>query len=62
MAKCTDEIVVNCEHGDSFTLVGRPCELSSFSFVPKRRDEPTDRTYFNSARKVRATVSSSLCL
>ncbi|PAA82251.1 hypothetical protein BOX15_Mlig001719g5, partial [Macrostomum lignano] len=32
---------------DEFVLRGRPCELSSFSFVPPERHAPRERTYFN---------------
>ncbi len=33
---------------DEYTLVGRPCELSGFSFIPPQRKDPPERTYFNS--------------
>ena len=36
----------------NYTLYGRPCEISSFSFIPTERDEPAERTVFNSAKKV----------
>ena len=37
---------------DTYTLVGRPCELSAFSFVPKERNVQKERTVFNSEKKV----------
>ena len=37
---------------DEYTLIGRPCELSAFSFVPTNRDyETTDRTIYNYKRE-----------
>lgn len=38
---------------DNYTLFGRPCEISAFSFVPQQRNEPAERTVFNSPKKVR---------
>lgn len=36
-----------------FHLTGRPCELSAFSHIPKNHlDTPSERSYFNSLRKV----------
>ncbi|KAK6178308.1 hypothetical protein SNE40_013108 [Patella caerulea] len=32
---------------NSFRLSGRPCEISSYAFVPKNRNDPPERTYFN---------------
>ena len=47
------EHVLNVETvADSYTLYGRPCEISSFSFIPTQRNEPAERTVFNSAKKV----------
>ncbi|KAJ8303078.1 hypothetical protein KUTeg_019474 [Tegillarca granosa] len=36
---------------DEYTLQGRPCELSAFSFVPTSRNDPGERTYYNSKHK-----------
>jgi hypothetical protein len=37
---------------DEYRLVGRPCELSAFSFVPTSRDyETNDRTIYNYKRE-----------
>lgn len=54
-----EELEQNKEHGisvktetDVFYLQGRPCELSSFSFVPKERHDPPERTVFNSRKPV----------
>lgn len=54
-----EELDQNREHGlsvqtetDDFYLQGRPCELSSFSFVPTSRCHPADRTVFNSRKPV----------
>jgi len=44
------EIVVNTADGP-YTLVGRPCEVSAFSFVPTKRLEPSERTVFNNSQK-----------
>jgi len=38
---------------DSFTLKGRTCELSAFAFVPTERNEPPERTVFNTPNNVR---------
>ncbi|KAK7114606.1 cilia- and flagella-associated protein 90-like [Littorina saxatilis] len=48
------EHVLNVETvADNYTLYGRPCEISSFSFIPTQRNEPAERTVFNSAKKER---------
>lgn len=36
---------------DNFYLSGRPCELSAFSFVPTQRQDPPERTAFNSKKE-----------
>ncbi|XP_076470569.1 cilia- and flagella-associated protein 90-like [Babylonia areolata] len=36
---------------DNYTLYGRPCEVSAFSFIPTERNEPAERTVFNSTKK-----------
>jgi hypothetical protein len=43
---------IKCEKtNDEYTLVGRPCELSAFSFVPQNRIQiPTERTIYNSKK------------
>ena len=46
-----DTLIVRTDT-DEFRMVGRPCELSSFSFVPTERNEPKERTYFNSEKQV----------
>lgn len=54
-----EELDQNRQHGlnvktdtDDFYLQGRPCELSSFSFIPKQRVNPAERTVFNSTKPV----------
>lgn len=37
---------------DSFTLKGRTCELSAFAFVPTERNEPPERTVFNTPKNI----------
>ena len=37
---------------DEFTLYGRPCELSAFSYIAPNRHLPKERTYFNVEKKV----------
>ncbi|XP_025114561.1 uncharacterized protein C5orf49 homolog [Pomacea canaliculata] len=37
--------------GGDYTLRGRPWEISAFSFVPTERNEPPERTVFNSSKK-----------
>lgn len=37
---------------NSFTMKGRPCELSAFSFIPTERDDPPERTVFNTPKQV----------
>uniref|UniRef100_X1ZDB3 Uncharacterized protein n=1 Tax=Capitella teleta TaxID=283909 RepID=X1ZDB3_CAPTE len=56
MAKCRDIIEVDTGT-DHFTLEGRPCELSEHSFVPKKRDLPPERTFFNTEKKERFSSS-----
>ena len=57
-----EELEQNKEHGISvktetneFYLQGRPCELSAFSFVPTKREDPPERTVFNSLKPVGET-------
>lgn len=40
---------IKCDHSqDEFKLLGRPCELSAFSFVPENRlYEPANRSIYN---------------
>ena len=39
---------IECESRDVYELLGRPCELSAFSFVPKTRvKEPIERSIYN---------------
>ncbi|CAH8591529.1 unnamed protein product [Heterobilharzia americana] len=38
-------------HGETFHLEGHPCSLSAFSYVPRSRNLPRERTYFNSPKK-----------
>ncbi|XP_048745286.1 cilia- and flagella-associated protein 90-like isoform X2 [Ostrea edulis] len=38
---------------NSFTLKGRPCELSAFSFIPIEREDPPERTVFNTPNQNR---------
>ena len=52
MSQYKEELQVHCPSGDSYTLVGRPCEMSAFSFVPTERNLPKERTVFNSDKKV----------
>ncbi|XP_048745277.1 cilia- and flagella-associated protein 90-like isoform X1 [Ostrea edulis] len=37
---------------NSFTLKGRPCELSAFSFIPIEREDPPERTVFNTPNQL----------
>lgn len=37
---------------NSYTMKGRPCELSAFSFIPTERDDPPERTVFNTPKQV----------
>ncbi|XP_063441433.1 cilia- and flagella-associated protein 90-like isoform X1 [Mytilus trossulus] len=37
---------------DKFTLKGRSCELSAFAFVPPKRNEPPERTVFNTPKNM----------
>jgi hypothetical protein len=38
---------------NEFTLKGRPCELSAYSFIPTERTDPPQRTAYNTPKKVR---------
>ena len=44
-------IIVNT-NGERFVLKGRPCELSSESYVPPRRMIARERTFYNTEPKV----------
>eukprot|EP00105_Crassostrea_gigas_P015461 XP_011432465.1 PREDICTED: uncharacterized protein C5orf49 homolog isoform X1 [Crassostrea gigas] len=37
---------------NSYTMKGRPCELSAFSFIPTERDDPPERTVFNTPKQL----------
>ena len=52
MAQTKDKLQVVCDTGDAYTLVGRSCELSAFSYVPTTHQVPKERTYFNTDKKV----------
>ncbi|XP_041375497.1 uncharacterized protein C5orf49 homolog [Gigantopelta aegis] len=41
-----------------YTLKGHMCELSAFAFVPTKRDNPPERTVFNSVGKIRHPEST----
>ncbi|XP_046359894.1 uncharacterized protein C5orf49 homolog [Haliotis rufescens] len=43
---------------DEFCLKGRTCEVSSYSFIPKERKNPPERTYFGSEKKGRYSNST----
>jgi len=43
---------------NTFNLKGRPCELSAYSFVPKRREDPPERTVFNTPQNDRYPKST----
>ncbi|XP_046576864.1 uncharacterized protein C5orf49 homolog [Haliotis rubra] len=43
---------------DEFSLKGRTCEVSSFSFIPPERKNPPERTYFGSEKKGRYSSST----
>ena len=48
---------------NNFHLSGRPCELSAFSFVPTRREDPPERTAFNTTKPVNFNLQTrELCL
>ncbi|CAH8865369.1 unnamed protein product [Trichobilharzia szidati] len=47
-------------HGETFHLEGHPCSLSAFSHVPKSRNLPRERTYFNSPEKEKSKAVPSL--
>merc|ERR1711893_52857 len=50
MAQNQDEILVKTNDNE-FILKGRPCELSAFSYVPPSRNDPKERTFYNSDQK-----------
>ncbi|CAH1779319.1 unnamed protein product [Owenia fusiformis] len=51
-------LIVTGTSSNDYELKGRPCELSAFSYVPKERTEPIERTYFNTEKKERYTNST----
>jgi hypothetical protein len=52
---------IKCANNDEYVLVGRPCELSAFSFVPTRRDfETADRNIYNFKREESKLSSNSV--
>jgi hypothetical protein len=54
------KIKVKCiESNDEYTLQGRPCEFSAFSFVPpNRRNETVDRSIYNFKSEKRVYTSN----
>ena len=49
---------IKCSSNDEFTMLGRPCELSSFSYVPmNRKYEPAERSIFQSKK---STLSGNM--
>ncbi|XP_022343045.1 cilia- and flagella-associated protein 90-like isoform X2 [Crassostrea virginica] len=38
---------------NTFKMKGRPCELSAFSFIPTEREDPPERTVFNTPKQNR---------
>ena len=51
MEESQEDIVVTT-NTDKFVLKGRPCELSAFAYVPPTRNDPRERTVYNSEKKV----------
>lgn len=58
MSKYQDTIPVTLKTGEVYELSGRPCEISSFSYVPPKRCEEKDRTYFNVDKQHRYSDST----
>ncbi|KAL5022384.1 hypothetical protein ScPMuIL_001539 [Solemya velum] len=46
MAEPVPELHVKTDT-NQFTLRGRPCELSAYSFIPTNRGDPANRTFYN---------------
>jgi len=57
MAQFKDGLTVKTATND-YELVGRPCELSAFSYVPTERTDPKERVYFNSDKQERYSTST----
>lgn len=44
---------IKCANNDQFTMLGRPCELSAFSYVPQNRKyEPAERSIFQAKKNI----------
>ncbi|KAL3859969.1 hypothetical protein ACJMK2_010147 [Sinanodonta woodiana] len=43
---------------DKFTLKGRTCEYTAFSFVPTHRNDPLERTFYNTPERSRKPSST----
>ena len=50
MEESQEDIVVST-NTDKFVLKGRPCEFSAFAYVPPMRNDPPERTVYNSEKK-----------
>jgi hypothetical protein len=49
---------IKCSNNDEFMILGRPCELSAFSYVPQNRKyETAERSIFQTKK---STLSSDL--
>ncbi|XP_033754661.1 uncharacterized protein C5orf49 homolog isoform X2 [Pecten maximus] len=58
MAESTErklEVQTDTNH---FTLKGRPCEMSAYSFIPTKREDPAERTVFNTPKDERYPYST----
>ncbi|OWF55231.1 uncharacterized protein C5orf49 homolog isoform X2 [Mizuhopecten yessoensis] len=58
MAESTErqlEVQTDTNH---FTLKGRSCEMSAYSFIPTKREDPPERTCFNTPKDERYPYST----
>ena len=57
MALPKNSIIVRHEN-DEVEMVGRPCELSAYSFIPTHRNTSPEKTFFNSTTSVSTSLYS----
>ncbi|XP_060074573.1 cilia- and flagella-associated protein 90-like [Ylistrum balloti] len=57
MAESTERKLEVQTDTNSFTLKGRSCEMSAYSFIPTKREDPAERTVFNTPKDVSIAVA-----
>ncbi|XP_069112583.1 cilia- and flagella-associated protein 90-like isoform X2 [Argopecten irradians] len=58
MAQSTERKLDVQTDTNRFTLTGRSCEMSAYSFIPPKREDPPERTVFNTPKDERYPYST----